>query len=148
LGAPRPGLVGLVGNPPLHAPQIDMYILQPTFRLTMQIWDLDLFGNEFIGGIRMDLRKIHKPAQSSKECRVKDESKIKYINLFKTRNAKGWWPCTVEEDDPENPGEKIKVCKGGIRDQANHESKENGVLPRHPLMANTLRVAPSIQPAE
>ena len=77
----------------------------------MQVWDLDLFGNEFIGGIRMDLRKIQKPDKSSKECDIRPEEDLEFLNLFKTRNAKGWWPVFREEDDEENPGMKKKVLK-------------------------------------
>ena len=85
-------------------------------RLTMQIWDLDLFGNEFIGGTQMDLRKMIKPDRSSKECGIKQEEdkedkEDKYMDLFKTRNAKGWWAVSAQVDDKEKPGEKKRVCK-------------------------------------
>ena len=77
----------------------------------MQIWDLGLFGNTYIGGTRMDLRKIIKPDKSSKECGIKQEEDYEYMDLFKTKNAKGWWAVSVQVDDEENPGEKIWVCK-------------------------------------
>ena len=66
--------------------------------ITLQLWDLGLFSNTFIGASRMDLRKIHKPMQSAKEApTVFDETKVKTMNLFKVKNAKGWWPCVREE---------------------------------------------------
>ena len=66
--------------------------------ITMQLWDLGLFSNTFIGSTRMDLRKIHKPCQSSREADfLPDEAKLKTMNLFKVKNAKGWWPCVREE---------------------------------------------------
>ena len=74
----------------------------------MQIWDLGLFGNTFIGETQMDLRKMIKPDKSSKECGIKED--YEYMDLFKTRNAKGWWAVSVQVDDEENPGEK-RVCK-------------------------------------
>ena len=73
-------------------------------RLTMQIWDLGLFGNTYIGGTRMDLRKIIKPDKSSKECGIKQEEDYEYMDLFKTKNAKGWWAVSVQVDGK-------RVCK-------------------------------------
>jgi len=84
-------------------------------RINLQVWDLDLLGDDFIGSIIMDLKTMPRPAKSAPECGIDtiEGQKVKSLNLFKIKRAKGWWPF-VQEEEIEETGERKNVVTGKV----------------------------------
>ena len=92
-------------------------------RLTLQVWDNDLFSpDDFIGTIitsrfsfviliytgtiDIDLLHIPEAAKSSSECgahQLDPKKDKKAVNLFNKKRIKGWWPVFEKADSDEPP---------------------------------------------
>jgi len=77
--------------------------LPPKF--SVQIWDNDTFSrDDFLGTVEMVLHKVPRPKKTQSSCTLDmlDPTKMSdddYVDLFKQKELKGWWPCYLETPD-------------------------------------------------
>ena len=75
-------------------------------RLTLQVWDNDLFNpDDFIGTLDINLDRIPEGARDADRCDLHqlDPSKAdKAKDLFKAKRMRGWWPFYSDSDGIEN----------------------------------------------
>lgn len=79
-------------------------------RLFLQIWDDDTFSyDEFLGALTLELSKLPRGSRTFQNCSL-DQLKYdaKFLNLFKTRRTKGWWP--LKNLDSKNRKEILVGC--------------------------------------
>lgn len=71
--------------------------------MTLQVWDNDTFSaDDFLGILILDLARLPRGSKTSKTCDLSIfQLNTQYLNLFKTRRTKGWWPFTTIEDNNE-----------------------------------------------
>eukprot|EP00052_Salpingoeca_macrocollata_P020806 m.175674 g.175674 ORF g.175674 m.175674 type:complete len:2346 (-) comp21363_c0_seq2:105-7142(-) len=79
--------------------------------LTIQIWDNDLFSpDDYVGSIDVKLSDMLVPVKDAKDCdfqrEVTDED---FLNLFKARRVKGWYPVTRGAKEKEEQTGKVEV---------------------------------------
>lgn len=83
-------------------------------RLTIQVWDNDLFNpDDFIGTIDLKLDQIPKAMTYPERCSLEQlldwNPKAKSDDLFKKKRIKGWWPVYSDKFGKENREMKGKV---------------------------------------
>ncbi|XP_061795182.1 myoferlin isoform X1 [Nerophis lumbriciformis] len=88
-------------------------------KLIVQIWDNDKFSlDDYLGSVELDLLNLIPPAKSPEKCSLKmlpgmtnsDSSKKSLFNsLFSQKSARGWWPCTIEQDGNHVLGGKVEM---------------------------------------
>ena len=106
-------------------------------RLTLQVWDNDLFSpDDFIGAIStivlsmfsfimltitgtidLDLLHIPEAAKSPSECGWQQLDPKKYkkaVNLFVKKRIKGWWPVFKQAKSDEPPTVRLTVASACI----------------------------------
>ena len=49
------------------------------------------------GSTCLDLNRMPRPAKDAKFCKI-NKQHGRYINLFKNKRCKGWWPVTTTEE--------------------------------------------------
>lgn len=63
------------------------------------MWDNDIFSpDDYLGNCDIVLNRIEKPHRKAKHCKLvehteEDRKKLQYVNLFKAKRLKGWFPC-------------------------------------------------------
>ncbi|XP_050527922.1 otoferlin-like [Daktulosphaira vitifoliae] len=68
-------------------------------RLHIQVWDNDcLTPDSYIGYLSLDLWNLPMGTKSSWKCSLIDDQTPR-INLFKTKNTRGWWPFISIENN-------------------------------------------------
>ncbi|VDL89995.1 unnamed protein product [Schistocephalus solidus] len=65
--------------------------------LVLQVWDNDLFSpDDFLGTLELNLTHMPLPVKRNKDCTVAmiqtSQPKTKFINLFESKRAGGFWP--------------------------------------------------------
>ncbi|XP_067396452.1 fer-1-like protein 5 [Emydura macquarii macquarii] len=99
---------------------LDETVLKVPPKLIIQVWDNDKFSaDDFLGVLEIRLLSLPCPARRPRDCTLKmlqDESDPaapprgpRRTSLFKRRIARGWWPCTVQEEGKQRLAGKIEL---------------------------------------
>ncbi|XP_062452635.1 fer-1-like protein 5 [Rhea pennata] len=79
-------------------------------KLILQVWDNDKFSaDDFLGVLELELGSLPRPARRPGGCTLallgarrrwpRRGARVPRFSLFRQRCARGWWPCSVEEED-------------------------------------------------
>nr|XP_041576455.1 fer-1-like protein 5 [Taeniopygia guttata] len=108
-----------------HAWSLDETLLKVPPKLILQVWDNDkLKADDLLGILELELMRLPRPARSARLCRGSPGelpwlsrawlsvsrfsvsrfsrcrlSRCSPLNLFRSRRARGWWPCTLQEEE-------------------------------------------------
>uniref|UniRef100_A0A674HLU7 C2 domain-containing protein n=1 Tax=Taeniopygia guttata TaxID=59729 RepID=A0A674HLU7_TAEGU len=120
-----------------HAWSLDETLLKVPPKLILQVWDNDkLKADDLLGILELELMRLPRPARSARLCRGSPGelpwlsrawlsvsrawlsmsrfsrcrlSRGSPLNLFRSRRARGWWPCTLQEEEG---GQRLSVGWG------------------------------------
>ncbi|XP_038016101.1 myoferlin-like [Motacilla alba alba] len=92
-----------------HVWSLDETLLKVPPKLILQVWDNDKFkADDLLGILELELTRLPHPARSARLCRASPSDlpcfswpwllRRSPLNLFRRRRARGWWPCTMQED--------------------------------------------------
>uniref|UniRef100_A0A8C8RJJ1 C2 domain-containing protein n=1 Tax=Pelusios castaneus TaxID=367368 RepID=A0A8C8RJJ1_9SAUR len=107
---------------------LDETVLKVPPKLIIQVWDNDKFSaDDFLGVLEIRLLSIPLPARRPRDCTLKmlqdesDSRSHKRTSLFKQRVARGWWPCTVQEEGKQRLSGKMELTLEMLTDQEAEE---------------------------
>ncbi|KFW85332.1 Myoferlin, partial [Manacus vitellinus] len=107
-----------------HVWSLDKTVLKVPPKLILQVWDNDKFkADDLLGVLELDLTKLPYPALTPRLCRGMpwEHRSVPWpwcrtpalapssINLFRMRRARGWWPCTMQEDGAQRLSGKLEL---------------------------------------
>ncbi|NXX17793.1 MYOF protein, partial [Podargus strigoides] len=105
-----------------HFWSLDETVLKVPPKLILQVWDNDKFSaDDFLGVLELELTKLPRPAQHSQHCtpilqgtpqscwRWWGTRTPSHFSLFRQRQARGWWPCTVQEGGKRRLSGKLEL---------------------------------------
>ncbi|XP_058279679.1 myoferlin-like [Hirundo rustica] len=107
-----------------HVWSLDQTLLKVPPKLILQVWDNDKFkADDLLGILELELTRLRRPARSARLCRAapQDVSRLSRrccrapalprspLDLFRCRSARGWWPCTVQEDGGQRLSGKLEL---------------------------------------
>uniref|UniRef100_A0A8C8VG75 C2 domain-containing protein n=1 Tax=Pelusios castaneus TaxID=367368 RepID=A0A8C8VG75_9SAUR len=129
---------------------LDETVLKVPPKLIIQVWDNDKFSaDDFLGVLEIRLLSIPLPARRPRDCTLKmlqdesDSRSHKRTSLFKQRVARGWWPCTVQEEGKQRLSGKMELTLEMLTDQE-AEERPAGRGREEPNMNPTLH--PPVRP--
>lgn len=78
-------------------------------KIILQVWDRNFIGNNsHIAEYEISLLQMKKPFLRQNECSIEKTSLSEFINVFKTRQIKGWFPFYEQNNNGEKQ-DKIQV---------------------------------------
>ncbi|XP_066062171.1 fer-1-like protein 5 [Chamaea fasciata] len=122
-----------------HAWSLDETLLKVPPKLILQVWDNDKFkADDLLGILELELTRLRRPARSAHLCWATPQDRPWFsrpwfsrpwfswpwfsrpwrrapvpapspLNLFRRRRARGWWPCTVQEDSGQRLSGKLEL---------------------------------------
>ncbi|XP_063276821.1 LOW QUALITY PROTEIN: fer-1-like protein 5 [Prinia subflava] len=96
-----------------HVWSLDQTLLKVPPKLILQVWDNDKFkADDLLGVLELELTRLPRPARSARLCSLPWFSRAPArspLNLFRRRRARGWWPCTVQEDSGQRLSGKLEL---------------------------------------
>ncbi|XP_009078939.1 PREDICTED: myoferlin-like, partial [Acanthisitta chloris] len=107
-----------------HIWSIDETVLKVPPKLILQVWDNDKFkADDLLGVLELELTKLRHPAHIPRLCRATPEEPLQGcwpwcrvpapalppLNLFRRRQVRGWWPCTMQEDGSQRLSGKVEL---------------------------------------
>ncbi|TFJ98832.1 basement membrane-specific heparan sulfate proteoglycan core protein-like [Platysternon megacephalum] len=137
-----------------HLWSLDETVLKVPPKLILQVWDNDKFSaDDFLGVLEIKLLSLPCPARRPRDCTLKmlqEESDSpaparcpRRTSLFKQRLARGWWPCTVQEEGRQRLSGKIELMLELLADKE-AEERPAGKGREEPNMNPTLQ--PPVRP--
>ncbi|NXD17855.1 MYOF protein, partial [Nothocercus nigrocapillus] len=90
-------------------------------KLILQVWDNDKFSaDDFLGVLELELLSLPQPARHPHDCSLAQLAPRQWwwprwcgrpppVSLFRQRCARGWWPCSVEEDGKRRLAGKLEL---------------------------------------
>ncbi|XP_053822437.1 fer-1-like protein 5 isoform X2 [Vidua chalybeata] len=117
-----------------HVWSLDETLLKVPPKLILQVWDNDKFkADDLLGILELELTRLPRPASSARLCRAspRDLSRLSRawlslarlsrcwcrapalqrspLNLFRRRRARGWWPCTMQDEGGQRLSGKLEL---------------------------------------
>ncbi|NWV57327.1 MYOF protein, partial [Daphoenositta chrysoptera] len=105
-----------------HVWSLDETLLKVPPKLILQVWDNDKFkADDLLGILELELTRLPRPAPSARLCRAGSQGlpwcswpwcrapARSPLNLFRRRQARGWWPCTMHEDSGPRLSGKLEL---------------------------------------
>uniref|UniRef100_A0A8B9PKC8 C2 domain-containing protein n=1 Tax=Apteryx owenii TaxID=8824 RepID=A0A8B9PKC8_APTOW len=103
-----------------HFWSLDETVLKVPPKLILQVWDNDKFSaDDFLGVLELELSSLPQPAQRPRHCTLALlgtqrswlcwGAQAPRFSLFRQRCARGWWPCSVEEDGKRRLAGKLEL---------------------------------------
>ncbi|NXC50053.1 MYOF protein, partial [Penelope pileata] len=88
-------------------------------KLILQVWDNDKFSaDDFLGVLELELTRLPQPSQRPQDCTLKPRASSwswwgargpPHFSLFRQKQARGWWPCTVQEGGTRRLSGKLEL---------------------------------------
>ncbi|NXH56858.1 MYOF protein, partial [Rhabdornis inornatus] len=107
-----------------HVWSSDETLLKVPPKLILQVWDNDKFkADDLLGILELELTRLPRPARSPRLCWASPQDvpwlsrcwcrapalERSPLNLFRRRRARGWWPCTMQEDSGQRLSGKLQL---------------------------------------
>ncbi|NWR05260.1 MYOF protein, partial [Paradoxornis webbianus] len=107
-----------------HVWSLDQTLLKVPPKLILQVWDNDKFkADDLLGVLELELTRLRRPARSARLCWATPQDLPWFsrpwcrapvlarspLNLFRRRRARGWWPCTLQEDSGQRLSGKLEL---------------------------------------
>ncbi|NXT01278.1 MYOF protein, partial [Jacana jacana] len=105
-----------------HFWSLDETVLKVPPKLILQVWDNDKFSaDDFLGVLELELTKLPQPAQDPQTCTPAPQGTPHWLwlrwgaqvtpplSLFRQRQVRGWWPCTVQEGGKRRLSGKLEL---------------------------------------
>ncbi|NWS62812.1 MYOF protein, partial [Chunga burmeisteri] len=105
-----------------HFWSLDETVLKVPPKLILQVWDNDKFSaDDFLGVLELELNRLPQPAQQPQDCTPtlqgtpqspwpwRGARTPSQFSLFRHRQARGWWPCTVQEGGKQHLSGKLEL---------------------------------------
>ncbi|XP_075300808.1 fer-1-like protein 5 [Opisthocomus hoazin] len=105
-----------------HFWSLDKTVLKVPPKLILQVWDNDKFSaDDFLGVLELELNQLLQPAQRPQDCTPVPEGTPQSswrwrgarvpsrLSLFRQKRARGWWPCTVQENGKRRLSGKLEL---------------------------------------
>ncbi|NXQ80484.1 MYOF protein, partial [Nyctibius grandis] len=115
-----------------HFWSLDETVLKVPPKLILQVWDNDKFSaDDFLGVLELELTRLPRPAQCPQDCTPMLQGTPRSpcpwlcpcpcswswqgtrvpsrLSLFRQRQARGWWPCTVQEGGKRRLSGKLEL---------------------------------------
>ncbi|XP_068891409.1 myoferlin-like [Aphelocoma coerulescens] len=107
-----------------HVWSSDETLLKVPPKLILQVWDNDKFkADDLLGILELELTRLPRPAPTARLCRAGPQDLPWFswprcrapvparspLNLFRRRRARGWWPCTMQEDSGQRLSGKLEL---------------------------------------
>ncbi|XP_014116973.1 PREDICTED: fer-1-like protein 5 [Pseudopodoces humilis] len=107
-----------------HVWSLDQTLLKVPPKLILQVWDNDKFkADDLLGILELELTRLPRPARSPGRCRLSPRELPRLarsccrgpglarptLDLFRRRRARGWWPCTLQEDGGQRVSGKLEL---------------------------------------
>ncbi|XP_067168362.1 fer-1-like protein 5 [Apteryx mantelli] len=103
-----------------HFWSLDETVLKVPPKLILQVWDNDKFSaDDFLGVLELELSSLPQPARRPRHCTLEllgtqrswlcRGTRAPRFSLFRQRCARGWWPCSVEEDGKRRLAGKLEL---------------------------------------
>ncbi|NXB98982.1 MYOF protein, partial [Orthonyx spaldingii] len=107
-----------------HVWSLDETVLKVPPKLILQVWDNDKFkADDLLGTLELELTRLPPPAPSARLCRASPQDRPWFswpwcrapalarapLDLFRRRRARGWWPCTMQEDSGQRLSGKLEL---------------------------------------
>ncbi|XP_068518186.1 fer-1-like protein 5 [Anas acuta] len=88
-------------------------------KLILQVWDNDMFtADDFLGVLELELSRLPQPARRPEDCALTPRASRwpwqgargpPHLSLFRQKQVKGWWPCTVQEGGKRRLSGKLEL---------------------------------------
>ncbi|XP_021230390.1 fer-1-like protein 5 [Numida meleagris] len=102
-----------------HFWSLDETVLKLPPKLILQVWDNDKFSaDDFLGVLELELTRLPHPARRPQDCALKPRPSPwpwgrtqgpPHFSLFRQKQARGWWPCTVHEGGTQRLSGKLEL---------------------------------------
>ncbi|NWH48959.1 MYOF protein, partial [Fregata magnificens] len=105
-----------------HFWSLDETVLKVPPKLILQVWDNDKFSaDDFLGVLELELIRLPRPAQHPQSCTLTRQGTPQSpwpwrgarvpsrLSLFRQRQVRGWWPCTVQEGSKRRLSGKLEL---------------------------------------
>ncbi|XP_068035392.1 myoferlin-like [Anomalospiza imberbis] len=120
-----------------HVWSLDETLLKVPPKLILQVWDNDKFkADDLLGILELELTRLPRPARSARLCQASPRdlpwlSRVRLslsrlslsrlspsrlsrrrrspLDLFRRRRARGWWPCTTQDEGGQRLSGKLEL---------------------------------------
>ncbi|KAM9252467.1 fer-1-like protein 5 [Cariama cristata] len=105
-----------------HFWSLDETVRKVPPKLILQVWDNDKFSaDDFLGVLELELTRLPQPAQQPQDCTPtlqgtpqspwpwRGARAPSRFSLFRHRQARGWWPCTVQKGGKQHLSGKLEL---------------------------------------